>query len=219
VKDSRGFFTTRVILQFIGEAFALVLDGVPPETVERAATSAGYPVGALQLADELDLRTARKVLKDAAGHPMADHPGFALIDVMLDDADRPGRLAGKGFYEYVDGRRAGLWPGLAVRIPRSAKEIPMIDLQERMMFRQAIDAVACFDEGVIDSHATANLASIRGIGFPAWTGGVVQFVDQYEGGTRGFVARCRELADAYGARFTPPPSLIALAERGARFRP
>lgn len=59
----------------------------------------------------------------------------------------------------------------------------------------------------------------RAIGFPAWTGGIGQFVDQYEGGARGFVARCRELAGRYGSRFTPLPSLVALAERGEPFRP
>jgi 3-hydroxyacyl-CoA dehydrogenase/enoyl-CoA hydratase/3-hydroxybutyryl-CoA epimerase len=220
VKDSRGFFTTRVILQFVGEAFALVLDGVPPQAIERAATSAGYPVGPLQLADELNLRTARKALRDAAGHPMARHPGFQLVDVMLDELDRPGRLAGKGFYDYdPTGRRLELWPGLAPRFARAGGELPVRDLQERMMCLQAIDAVTCFEEGVIASHATANIASIRGIGFPAWTGGVVQFVDQYDGGTRGFVARCRELAAAYGERFTPPASLVRLAERGEPLRP
>lgn len=57
------------------------------------------------------------------------------------------------------------------------------------------------------------------IGFPAWTGGVVQIVDQYDGGTAGCVARCRQLAEAYGERFLPSPGLAALVEAGAPFRP
>ncbi|MCU0670649.1 MAG: 3-hydroxyacyl-CoA dehydrogenase NAD-binding domain-containing protein [Myxococcota bacterium] len=219
VHDSRGFFTTRVILQFAAEAFALVLDGAPPAAIERAATMAGYPVGPLQLVDELNLRTARKVIDDAKGHPMAAHPGFALLDRMLAN-DRAGRLHGRGFYDYDErGRRLGLWRGLGDAIAKPCAAIPVTDMQDRMMCLQALDAVRCFDEGVIASHATANVASIRAIGFPAWTGGVVNFVDQYEGGTRGFVARCRELATAYGERFAPPASLVRLAETGAPFRP
>ena len=217
VRDSRGFFTTRVILQFLAEAFALVLEGVDPAAIEHAATSAGYPVGPLQLADELNLRTARKAVQDAAGHPMVRHDGFRLIGLMLDEHDRPGRLAGRGFYDYdASGKRLALWPGLR---PAYRKDVtlPVADLRERMMFVQALDATRCFAEGVIASHATANFASLRAIGFPAWTGGVVRYVDQYEGGTRGFVARARALAAAYGERFAPPVSLVELAERGAPF--
>ena len=219
VNDSRGFFTTRVILQLIAEAFAMVLEGVPPVSIDRAATMAGYPVGPLQLADELNLHTMRKALDDMKGHPMAVHPGFALVDRMLAQ-DRPGRLHGRGFYDYdAGGRRLGLWSGLRESVAKPGAELPVADIQERMMCGQALDAVRCFDEGVLASHATANVASIRAIGFPAWTGGVVHFIDQYEGGTRGFVARCRELANEYGDRFAPPASLVRLAERGEPFRP
>ena len=219
VNDSRGFFTTRVILQLIAEAFAMVLEGVPPVSIDRAATMAGYPVGPLQLADELNLHTMRKALDDMKGHPMAVHPGFALVDRMLAQ-DRPGRLHGRGFYDYdAGGRRLGLWSGLRESVAKPGAELPVADIQERMMCGQALDAVRCFDEGVLASHATANVGSIRAIGFPAWTGGVVHFIDQYEGGTRGFVARCRELANEYGDRFAPPASLVRLAERGEPFRP
>ena len=58
-----------------------------------------------------------------------------------------------------------------------------------------------------------NIGSIMGIGFPAWTGGVVQYVEGYPGGVAGFVARANELADRYGERFTPPASLTDRAAR------
>ena len=86
-----------------------------------------------------------------------------------------------------------------------------------MLFAEALDTVRCLDEGVLTSIADANIGSIMGIGFPAWTGGVIQYINGYEGGLPGFVARARELADTYGARFTPPASLIAKAERGETY--
>jgi 3-hydroxyacyl-CoA dehydrogenase/enoyl-CoA hydratase/3-hydroxybutyryl-CoA epimerase len=67
---------------------------------------------------------------------------------------------------------------------------------------------------VIESVADANIGSIMGIGFPGWTGGVLQYINGYADGVAGFVARARELADKYGERFTPPASLIEKAERG-----
>ena len=83
-----------------------------------------------------------------------------------------------------------------------------------MLVIEALEAVKCLDEGVIESVADANIGSIMGIGFPGWTGGVLQYINGYEGGLPGFVARARELADRYGDRFEPPASLVAKAERG-----
>ncbi len=73
------------------------------------------------------------------------------------------------------------------------------------------------DEGVLETVADANVGSILGIGYPAWKGGVLQYANQYEGGLAGFVARARELAERYGDRFTPPASLVALAEQGGTY--
>ena len=72
-------------------------------------------------------------------------------------------------------------------------------------------------EGVIESIADANIGSIMGIGYPPWTGGALQYINGYEGGVAGFVARARELAAKYGARFEPPASLVEKAERGERY--
>jgi 3-hydroxyacyl-CoA dehydrogenase/enoyl-CoA hydratase/3-hydroxybutyryl-CoA epimerase len=77
--------------------------------------------------------------------------------------------------------------------------------------------VKCFDEGVLRTVADANIGSIFGIGYPAWTGGVIQYINGYEGGLAGFVARAKELAARYGDRFTPPESLVAKAEKGESY--
>ncbi len=87
----------------------------------------------------------------------------------------------------------------------------------------ALETARCFDEGVMDSAAAANIGSIMGIGFPPLFGGAVQYMQGYEGaegiraGLTGFVARARELAAAYGERFEPPAYVVELAERGGRF--
>ncbi|MER6860487.1 3-hydroxyacyl-CoA dehydrogenase, partial [Streptomyces pilosus] len=132
---------------------------------------------------------------------------------------RPGRSGGAGFYEYdEDGRRTRLWPGLREHFTRSGHEIPFRDMQERMLFSEALDTVRLLEEGVLTSVADANIGSILGIGFPGWTGGVLQYINGYEGGLPGFVARARELAERYGERFTPPALLVEKAEKGEVFR-
>lgn len=93
----------------------------------------------------------------------------------------------------------------------------MRDAIDRLLFIEAIETVKCLDEGVLESTTDANVGSILGIGYPGWTGGVARFMDQYPGGLAGFVARARELAELYGERFTPPPSLVKKAESGGTF--
>jgi 3-hydroxyacyl-CoA dehydrogenase/enoyl-CoA hydratase/3-hydroxybutyryl-CoA epimerase len=225
INDSRGFFTSRVIGTFINEGIAMLLEGIPPPTIEQASSQAGYPAPVLQLSDELNLNLMREIRKatkaaiESEGRTWTPHPSQEVIDRMLDEFGRGGRLAGAGFYEYEDGRRGRLWPGLEDAFPPigDPSSISLNDLEERMLFAEAIEAVKCVDEGVIESVADANVGSILGIGFPGWTGGVLQYINGYDGGPAGFVARARELAEAHGERFQPPASLVEKAERGETY--
>ena len=224
VNDSRGFFTSRVIGAFINEGIAMLTEGIPAPTIEQASSQAGYPAPVLQLSDELNMKLMRKI-RDAAkaapegdGGPWVGHPSETVIDTML-DRGRPGRLEGAGFYDYADGKRVGLWPGLKEEFPPvdDPSAISLKDLEERMLVLESIESVKCLDEGVIESVSDANIGSILGIGFPGWTGGALQYINGYEGGVAGFVARARELAARYGERFEPPASMVQMAERGERY--
>ncbi|MFJ5673768.1 3-hydroxyacyl-CoA dehydrogenase NAD-binding domain-containing protein [Streptomyces sp. NPDC093097] len=224
VNDSRGFFTSRVIGQFINEGVAMIGEGLDPASVEQAAAQAGYPAKVLSLMDELTLTLPRKIRNETrraveeAGGTWQPHPADAVIDRMVDEFERPGRSGGGGFYDYgEDGRRTGLWPGLREHFQQEGAAIPFVDMQERMLFSEALDTVRCLEEGVLTSVADANIGSILGIGFPGWTGGVLQYINGYEGGLPGFVARARELQAAYGERFAPPALLVEKAERGEKF--
>lgn len=227
VNDSRGFFTSRVIGHFINEGVAMVGEGIPAASVEQAAAQAGYPARVLSLVDELTLTLPRKIRREtraaveAAGGTWQEHPAERVIDKMVDEFQRPGRSGGAGFYDYADGRRTRLWPGLAEHFGAPAgpegPDVPFLDLQERMLFAESLDTVRLLEEGVLTSVADANIGSVLGIGFPAWTGGVLQYINGYEGGVAGFTARARELAAAYGERFAPPALLVAKAEGGETF--
>ncbi len=222
VNDSRGFFTSRVIGTFINEGIAMLGEGVPAASIEQASSQAGYPAPVLQLSDELNLNLMRKIRDatraaiEAEGGTWEGNAAERIVDRML-ELDRGGKLAGAGFYDYEDGKRSGLWPGLREAFPAGGELPPFEDLKERMLFIESIEAIKCLDEGVIESVADANIGSIFGIGFPGWTGGVLQYVNGYEGGPAGFVARARELAAAYGDRFEPPASLVEKAERGETY--
>ena len=229
VNDSRGFFTSRVIATFVNEALAMLGEGVPAASIEQATTQAGYPVGALQLTDELNMELFVKIRNEtrdaveAAGGTLPGHPGDAVVDKML-ALGRPGRLRGAGFFDYdQDGKRTGLWPGLATEFPVNVNpaELDLRELGERMLFAEAIESVRCLEEGVLNTVADANIGSIMGIGFPPWTGGVLQYINGYQGvtgtGLTGFLARAEQLTERYGDRFSPPTLLRKKAENGERF--
>ena len=124
VHDSRGFFTSRVIGTFIEEGIAMLLEGVPAASIEQACSQAGYPTPVLQLSDEVNLelmrkiRDASKAAAEAWAAQWVAHPMEQVIDRMLDEFQRHGRHAGAGFYDYSDGKRIGLWPGLRKAFPR-----------------------------------------------------------------------------------------------------
>ncbi len=214
VNDSRGFYTSRVIGTFVNEALAMLGEGVEPASIEHAGAQAGYPAPPLQLSDELNLElmhkiavASRKGIEDAGG-TYEPHPAEAVVEKMI-EIGRPSRLSGAGFYEYVDGKRTRLWPGLRETFKSGSSQPPLQDMIDRMLFAEALETQKCFDEGVINSTADANIGSIMGIGFPPWTGGAAQLIVGYpHGGKAGFVARAKELAAKYGDRFNPPTSLL-----------
>src|SRR5271166_954774 len=214
VNDSRGFYTSRVIGTFINEAIAMLGEGVEPASIEHAGSQAGYPAPPLQLSDELNMELMAKIAKatrqgvEAAGGTYVPHPAEEVVNKMI-ELGRPGKLSGKGFYEYVDGRRTRLWPGLRETFKSGASQPPLQDMIDRMLFAEALETQKCLDEGVLTSTADANIGSIMGIGFPPWTGGTAQYIVGYPGGRQGFVSRARELAAKYGDRFNPPESLTS----------
>lgn len=227
VNDSRGFYTSRVIGTMVNEGLAMLAEGVHPVSLERAATQAGYPVGTLQLSDELNMELMAKIRAATIAATARDggeyiaNPADQVVDTMI-SLGRPSRLKGAGFYEYDEnGRRAGLWSGLADTFPVAEQQIPLQDIKDRLLFIEALETAKCFEENVITSAAAANIGSIMGIGFPANTGGAAQFMTGYERdgqlGLVAFIARADELAAAYGDKFRPTDYLRGLAAKGETF--
>ncbi|AVM64654.1 MULTISPECIES: 3-hydroxyacyl-CoA dehydrogenase NAD-binding domain-containing protein [Dietzia] len=229
VNDSRGFYTSRVIGTFVNEAIGMLDEGIEPATIEQAGRIAGYPAAPLQLSDELNLnlmvkiRQATREAEEAAGKEYVPNSSDRVVLKMVEEIKRSGRAAGAGFYEYADGKRGGLWPGLREAFNTSPDNAPPLqDLIDRMIFAEVLETQKCVDEGVIVDDADANIGSIIGIGFPAWTGGTRQYAKNYSepgakeaSGYKGFVARAEELAAKYGERFAPTESLKKLAAEQA----
>ncbi|KAB0564274.1 3-hydroxyacyl-CoA dehydrogenase [Pseudomonas palleroniana] len=222
VNDSRGFFTSRVFGTFTNEGIAMLGEGVAAPMIETEARKAGMPVGPLAVSDEVSLslmsHIRQQTAKDlqAEGKEMPTHPATRVIDLLVNEYKRAGKAAGGGFYDYPAGGQKHLWPELKARFEQPGKQISPQDVRDRLLFIQAIETVRCVEEGVLMSTADANVGSIFGIGFAAWSGGALQFINQY--GLNDFIARARYLAEQYGERFSPPALLLEKAAQGEIFR-
>jgi 3-hydroxyacyl-CoA dehydrogenase / enoyl-CoA hydratase / 3-hydroxybutyryl-CoA epimerase len=207
VNDARGFFTSRVFGTFVMEGAAMVGEGIPAAVVERAGILAGMPVGPLAVLDETALSLSVHVLDQtradfrAEGGTYIATPGELLVERMVKEFDRNGRAAGGGFYEYPEtpGARKYLWPQLKTLFEQPGATWDLRELQDRLLYRQAVETARCLAERVLTTVHDANVGSIFGIGFPAWTGGALQFI--YGMGIDAFARRAAELTERHGPGF------------------
>jgi 3-hydroxyacyl-CoA dehydrogenase/enoyl-CoA hydratase/3-hydroxybutyryl-CoA epimerase len=224
VNDSRGFFTSRTFGTFVQEGTAMLAEGIPAAVIENAARQAGMPVGPLEVIDQTSMSLSVHVMEQtiadlkAEGKPLPpEHPGQQVILKMVKELKRPGRAAGGGFYEYPQDGKKFLWPELARIFGKNGvAQWDMQELKDRILMRQSIETVRCLQEGVLGTAHDANIGSIFGIGFPAWTGGALQYINYV--GVKQFAERAEALAKKHGARFEPPQLLRDKAAKGELFR-
>ena len=222
VNDAPGFFTTRTIGTTITQGAEMVCEGVNPVMIESAARDNGSPVGPLAAIDEISQETAykngqqAKADAEAQGVEWQETAAGTLVGRMVNEFGRRGKVHGGGYYEYPEGGKKTIWPGLKQHFAADGyTDMPYQDIRDRLLFCQSLEAVRAMQDGVINSVGDGNIGSIMGIGFPAHTGGVFQAINAY--GLKAFVERSRELASQYGAAFEPPQLLIDRAEKGELF--
>ena len=222
VNDKRGFYTSRVFERYVKEGFSLLMEGVNPQNIEFAGMQAGFPVGPLSVADEIgislldSIRIQEKVHLETEGKQYLKGPWDEVIDIMIKKLNRTGRASRSGFYDYPKDSKKKLWPGLMNHFPLSTTSITQNEMMDRFYFSQAIEAVRCFEEGVLSSVADANIGSIYGWGFPIFKGGVLQFINDC--GLNAFKVRARELSYKYGERFVPPNSIESMIKKDQIFK-
>jgi len=205
VNDSRGFYTSRTFGTFVMEGAAMLGEGIPAPVIENVAMQAGMPVGPLAVLDETALSLSVHVMDqtradfEKEGRRYTATPGELLVERMVKEFKRPGRAAGGGFYDYPAGQKKQLWPELKAHFEQPGAAWDLQDVKDRLIFRQSVETARCLAEGVLTTVHDGNIGSIFGIGFPAWTGGALQFI--YGMGIDAFERRCAELAARHGAGF------------------
>lgn len=218
VNDSRGFFTSRVFGTFVQEGLRLLAEGVHPAKIEMAALKAGMPIGPLAIQDEVSLTLSEHVATEtrkalqAEGKDLPRSGADEVIETMIHQFNRKGKAAGSGFYDYPQDGKKQLWEGL--NHWKKNNEISEQEIIDRLLFVQSLDTLRCLEEGVLESVIDGNVGSIFGIGFAPWTGGALQFLNQY--GLSKALTRANALEAKYGVRFKAPQLLLSKAQSGEK---
>jgi len=215
VNDSRGFYTSRVFGTYTREAVLMLAEGVRPALIENGGKAAGMPMAPLALSDEVAISLIHQVAVQTAkdlGDKYRATAADRLIAEMVERQNRPGRRAGKGFYDYPADGPKRLWPGLAQLAPPAAMQPSLDEVKTRYLATQALEAARCLEENVVTDAAAADVGAILGWGFAPWTGGPLSYIDVL--GTGPFVELCDRLAQQHGERFLPNTMLRDLARRG-----
>ncbi|MBB4211430.1 3-hydroxyacyl-CoA dehydrogenase/enoyl-CoA hydratase/3-hydroxybutyryl-CoA epimerase [Rhodothalassium salexigens DSM 2132] len=218
VNDSRGFYTSRCVGVYIMEGFGMLEAGVAPALIENCGRQAGFPMGPLELGDEVAIDLSVKIMRQTMadlGDAYVASPGDAVAIRMVEDLGRFGAKNDKGFYDYQDHRKTGLWPGLADAFPVAGDQPSAEDVRHRLLFSQVVECARCFEEGILENPIDGDLGAIFGWGFPPFTGGPFSFLDTY--GIARFVEDADALAARFGDRFTPPKLLRDMAAAGRTF--
>ncbi len=219
VNDAPGFFVNRILAPYVNEAGRLLDEGAAVDAIDKAMTAFGFPVGPINLIDEVGLDIAGKsgaIMADAFGGRM--QPSEALVKAL--GAGRLGRKGKQGFYAYDEkGKREGVDESVYQLFAGGSrrKEIPKEEIQRRLSLAMVNEAARCLEEGIVKSARDGDIGAVFGIGFPPFRGGPFRHADAV--GIAEVVQQLDALDAQHPGRFTPAAILKRMAAEGKTFYP
>src|SRR3954469_16310707 len=221
VNDGPGFYTSRILAPYVNEAAFLFNDGASVEDIDRALTEFGFPVGPMQLLDEVGIDVGAKVahvMHESFGTRLAPPAGFEK----LSESGRLGRKAKKGFYLYGEGsssKKREVDRTVYDLTPQGQKRSspPPAEIAERCVLQMVNEAALCLGEGILRTARDGDVGAVFGLGWPPFRGGPFRYADSL--GAQQVVDRLHRYEDRFGARFAPAPKLVEMAKSGAKLHP
>jgi len=221
VNNCPGFLVNRILFPYFGAFSRLIHDGADFRQIDRAMEKFGWPMGPAYLLDVVGIDTAvhAQVVMAAGFERMAlDFP--TAIDALYGNGAY-GQKTGSGFYLYEPDKRGKPRKlpnpdidGVIASVQKEKRDFSDGEIVERMMLAMCLETARCLDDGIVGTAVEADMGLVLGLGFPAFRGGALRYVDSL--GVEQFV-ELAEKHQALGAMYEPTESLRAKAAAGETY--
>jgi 3-hydroxyacyl-CoA dehydrogenase/enoyl-CoA hydratase/3-hydroxybutyryl-CoA epimerase len=218
VKDTAGFYVNRILAPYMNEAANILLSGERIEVLDKALTDFGFPVGPMQLLDEVGIDVGAKIgpiLQRELGERFTPPEAFNLL---IADG-RLGKKAKKGFYLYSNKNAQQKTKTVDESVYRllniDITSKGQADIALRCLYMMLNEAARCLAEQVIRSPRDGDIGAIFGIGFPPFLGGPFRYMDSI--GIHHIVQQLNYYSQEIDDRFKPCQPLIDMAEKGETY--
>ena len=206
----KGFVGNRLMMARERQAGQLLLEGALPQQIDRVLRAFGLPMGTFELQDMAGGIAVNYMRRQESGEK-------DLIIDRLYETGRIGKQAGKGYYDYVPGKRAPV-PSQEVKnmleavsaqaqIPR--RHIGDEEIIQRLVFPMINEGIKLQEEGIVERESDIDMVWQYGYGWPSWKGGPMYFARQQ--GYAKIYHKLVELEQRYGESFQPARLLKELA--------
>lgn len=219
VADSAGFFINRILASYINEALYCLKQGQGVDTIDKAFVAFGFPLGPIQLLDEIGLDVSIKIspiLESAFGQRLAP-PTF--VKKLVNDG-RKGKKNHRGFYLYSKGSSKkkvvdeSIYCLLNITLNNAMSND---DVVKRCVYLMLNEAVRCIEDKVITECEVGDIGAIFGMGFPPFLGGPYRYIDII--GAQHIVDNLLSWKSCIGMRFQPCELLLSMARNHQTFYP
>ena len=218
VNDGPGYYVNRILAPYTNECLIMIDEGLAIDTVDKALFKKGFPVGPIKVVEEVGLDIVAHVTDSFSGFASAKE-GVTVNDAIIRmNADgRKGKKNKKGFFTYDSkGKKTGVDNSAYQYFKGDGKsQLPQEEIQDRAIMQLMKEAISCFDDGIIANPTDGDLGAVFGMGYLPFTGGPFRHMGTM--GIQNVVNRMNELKEKYGVRFSPPASLVGMAEKGETF--
>lgn len=222
VGSCTGFAVNRMFFPYPQAAFLLVDNGLDVYQIDHIVTKFGMPMGPFRLADLVGFGVAMATgMQYLENFPERCYKSM-LIPILMDDK-RAGQASSKGFYIYDNKRKPIPDPEInkfvvKARAMAGTTSDPKLmkftekDIIEMVFFPVVNEACRVLDEGIAVKTSDLDIASIMGMGFPPYRGGIMFWAESL--GTNYMYSRLIEWSKTYGDFFKPCSYLEQRAKRG-----
>ncbi|XP_009803575.1 peroxisomal fatty acid beta-oxidation multifunctional protein AIM1 isoform X1 [Nicotiana sylvestris] len=222
VGNCTGFAVNRTFFPYSHSAHTLANLGVDVYRIDAQITSFGLPIGPFQLQDLAGYGVAVATGKEFA----SAFPDRTFKSPMLDlliKSGRNGKNNGKGYYIYKKGEKPKPDPSVLPIIEESrrltnimpgGKPISVTDQEivEMILFPVVNEACRVLEDGVVVRASDLDVASVLGMSFPSYRGGIVFWADTV--GADHIYKSLKKWSELYGNFFKPSRFLEERAANG-----